>query len=241
MSKRALGAAAAAGLAFCAAALHAKRTPPPALVRYLPGDSWTLEDTLRAQIPDPQTGDALTPTTRGLFRYRVERELSDRSVVLVAKVVSLKAGSSEKKLDPIPVDHPDKPEQYMLASADGEIFGPYPDGPQRRALQGASDLEGFFGSQGRPAPWITYKVPAKSLRVGGKATREVGGETWTVRRLDDAVVGGVNCGVYEAELEGALKVVETTWFDHERGRPVRRKIVERRAKNVSSTLTQVRL
>jgi hypothetical protein len=233
----------AGGLCLGAAGLHAKREEPPSLVQYQAGQSWSFEDTLRAQIPDPQTGLPLTPTTRGVFRYRVERELSDHSVVLAAKVVSLKAGSSEKRLETVPVEHPDRPEQLMIASVGGEVYGPFADADRKKALRQAADLDAFFGGEDRPAPLVSYKLPIKKLRVGKTATRSFGSENWTVRRLEDEDIGGVTCRVYEAELEGglAIKVVETIWFDQEKGVPLRRKIVEKRAKNVSSTLTQVRL
>lgn len=223
------------------ARLWGKRTEPPSLLKYKPGDSWTLEDTLRAQIPDPQTGAALTPTTRGLFRYRVDKVLPDGSVVVFAKVVSLKAGSSLRKLNAISVEYPEKPEQGMIMSPEGGVYGLYGDAARKKAVTEAEGVEAWLSSRPQ-ALWYWYKIPETSMRVGGKVIRKKDDEVWTIRRQDDEVVSGITCAVYEARLEQeALQVMETTWFAHDLGYPVRREISEKRAKNVSSTLTQVRL
>ena len=107
--------------ALAVAPPRAEKTDPAGFFRYRKGESWKLEDTVWAQVPDPQTGQALTPTTRGLFQYRVSRLMPDGSVVLGAKVLSLKAGTSFSRLNPIPIEHPEKPEQLMVLAQDGSL------------------------------------------------------------------------------------------------------------------------
>lgn len=204
------------------------------------GEAWSSEDTLLARIPDPQTGSALTPTTRGVFRYRVEKVLEDGSAVLSARVVSLHGGSSRARLAPLQVDHPPKPDQYLLMTAEGRVYGPF-------AAERRDDLLASRGADAalsrRPTPpWILYKLPLAPLDVGETAPRTLGAEKWTITRLEDEEVGGSACAVYEARfVSGPVRVVETTWF--QRGARVirKREISERRARDVTSTLTQVRL
>lgn len=205
-----------------------------------PGQSWSIEDTLLTRITDPQTGIALTPSVRGVFRYTVEKNLADGSSVIGVKIVSLQGGTSLKKLAHLPVDHPVRPEQDLLAVPEGRLYGLYPlaDKPGLTSSPGAAD---WLISKPGP-PWVAYKLPGKALNVGANVLRKFKDETWDVKRLEDESIGGATCSVYEAKLkaEGAT-VVETTWFDHGTGTVVKRELSEKRAKGVYSTLTQVRL
>lgn len=230
-----------AGSLLAAGRAWAKKSTTTILMDYEAGESWSIEDTLRARIPDPQTGNPLTPTTRGIFRYRVEKLLGDGSVVVVARVVSMRAGSSLSKMNPIPVEHPGHPERLLVMGRDGSVYGLFGDAARRRGVLESEGLAAWLAAAPQK-PWFWYKIPSDPLKIGGKTSRKVGAETWTIVRLDDEVVDGAECAVFEAKLEGeALNVVETTWLSRAEGRPIRREILEKRAKNVSSTLTQVRL
>ena len=228
------------GLGALSVTLQAEKSDAPGFFRYRRGESWKLEDTVWAQVPDPQTGQALTPTTRGLFQYRVSRLLPDGSVVLGAKVLSLKAGTSFARLTPIPIERPEKPEQYMVLAQNGSVYGPYTDAGDKAALEAAKGLDEWVAAK-KQSPWLWYKIPAEPLEVGKSVTRQLGRESWAITREKDEVVNGLPCRVYSAKLEqGRQKVTETTWYYTEGGYPVKREILEKR-KEVSSTLTQLRL
>ncbi len=227
-------------LGAMAVAPRAEKEDGAGVFRYRKGESWKLEDTVWAQVPDPQTGQALTPTTRGLFQYRVSRLMPDGSVVLGAKVLSLKAGTSFQRLNPIPIERPEKPEQLMVLAQDGSVYGPYTQDSDKAALASAKGLGDWIAAK-REAPWLWYKIPASPLDVGKSADRQLGRENWTITREKDEVVNGLPCRVYVAKLEkGRQKITETTWYYTEGGYPVKREIHEKR-KEVSSTLTQLRL
>lgn len=226
-----LAAAVAVVAAFAAVdAARAKKAEPDRL-KLSPGQAWSLEDTLLTRITDPQTGAALTPSVKGVFRYKVESTLSDGSSVVSVKVVSLRGGPSLKKLTYLPVDHPERPEQDILVTPEGRLYGPYP----------LADRERLSSAMGG-TPWVWYKLPDSPLEAGSKVTRKFKDETWDISRLDDETVGGAECAVYEARLKAdAVTVMETTWFDRATGSVLKRELSEKRAKGVWSTLSQVRL
>lgn len=218
---------------------RAKKVEPDRL-RLAPGQAWSLEDTLLTRITDPQTGAALTPSVRGVFRYQVEKILADGSSVVAVKVVSLQGGLSLKSLAHLPVDHPERPEQSLLVTPEGKLYGPYPLADKKGLSEAPGSSEWLAAKPG--APYIAYKLPGQALDVGSRVSRKFQAETWDISRLDDESVGGVDCAVYEAKLKAdAMNVVETTWFDRGSGTVVKRALSEKRAKGVYSTLTQVRL
>jgi len=218
---------------------HARKTESDRL-RMEPGQSWSIEDTLLTRITDPQTGVALTPSVRGVFRYSVEKNLADGSSVIGVKIISLQGGTSMKSLVHLPVEHPERPEQGLLATSEGELYGLYPIAEKPKLAASPSVADWLLTKPG-PA-WVWYKFPGKAIDVGSRAKRTVKGEVWDIARLEDESVGGVDCAVYEATLKAVpMKVVETTWFDRGSGTVVKRELSETRAKGVYSTLTQVRL
>jgi len=219
----------------------AKKSTTTFTVDYEPGESWSIEDTLRARIPDPQTGLPLTPTTRGIFRYRVEKVLGDGGIVVEARVVSMKAGSSLSKMNPVPLEYQGQAERLLVIAKDGSVYGLFGDAARKRVVLESKGVAAWLAAVPQK-PWFWYKIPSAPIKVGAKTSRSVGDETWTITRQADEVVDGAACAVFEARLDQeALKVVETTWLSRDQGRPIRREIVEKRAKDVSSTLTQVRL
>ncbi len=209
-------------------------------LRLEPGQSWAIEDTLLTRITDPQTGVALTPSVKGVFRYTVEKNLADGSSVIGVKIVSLQSGTSMKSLAHLPVDHPERPEQDVLATSEGRLYGLYPLA-EKKNLTAAPGVDDWLAAkQGSPSVW--YTLPGEPLDAGSHVTRKFKDETWDITRRDDESVGGVECAVYEAVLQAdAMKVVETTWFDRAAGVVLKRELSEKRAKGVYSTLTQVRL
>jgi len=217
----------------------ARKTEPDRL-RMEAGQSWSIQDTLLTRIVDPQTGVALTPSVRGVFRYTVEKNLADGSSVIGVKIVSLQGGTSLKSLAHLPVDHPVRPEQDLLVTPDGKLYGLYPlaDRAKLSASPGAADW-----LLTKPGPtWVWYKFPGKPINVGSRVQRKFKDETWDIARLDDESLGDVDCSVYEAKLKAAATtVVETTWFDRGTGTVVKRELTEKRTKGVYATLTQVRL
>ena len=216
------------------------RKAAPDRLRLKPGQAWSIEDTLLTRITDPQTGVALTPSVKGVFRYHVDKSLADGSSVVAVKVVSLRGGTSMKTLAYLPVDHPERPEQSLLVTPEGRLFGPYPLAEKNRLASASSADDWLFARPG--PPWVWYKLPEEPLGVGARVVRKFKEESWEIARLDDESIGGVDCAVYEAKLQAdAMKVVETTWFDSGSGTVFKRELSEKRAKGVYSVLTQVRL
>ena len=138
------------------------------------------------------------------------------------------------------VGSPEKPEQLMVLSQDGSIYGHYTEASDKTALEAAAGLGEWVAAK-KESPWLWYKIPTAPLDVGKSATRQLGRETWTITRGKDEVINGLACRVFVATLEqGRQKITETTWYYTEGGYPVKREILEKR-KEVSSTLTQLRL
>lgn len=222
------------------ARLWAVRTAQRQPFQYAAAQEWKFEDYLMARIPDPQTGKPLTPTTKGLFFFNVRRILPDGTALVGARIVRLQSGVSANKLNPVPVNPPEKPDQLMLMTKEGVVYGPYAQGEDKKSLEAVASLNAWFERGRSRKPWVWHKVAP--LEVGRSVKRQMGGESWTITRGTDDVVGGVLCDVYKARLDrGDIEVVETTWFYAAEGYVVKREIDEKRAKNVSSRLLQQRV
>jgi len=220
--------------------LGAAKTERPSLLRFRAGEKWRVQDTVAAQVPDPQTGRPLTPTTRGVFDYRVEEVLPDGGAVVTASLVSAEAGTSLARMNPLPTAG--KPEQALLIARDGVVYGLYGDPAERQGLRKAAGVDEWLEAAKAAKPWLFYKLPSGEIEVGQEAERWEGGEFWTIKRLADQTLRGKTCAVYGAKLtQGDVTVEERTWFHSGGGVPLKREVSERRTKNVSSSLTQVRL
>lgn len=218
---------------------EASQSVIPQKFRFRSGDRWGLLDTFRARIPDPQTGKSLTPTTRGKFDYKVEKILSDGAALIRTTGLEFESGPSLRELTPVEVKP--KPVQYVLATPHGMVYGPYKKN-QRKRLGKIKSIRSWVLAGQDARLWVWHKVPAGRIKVGQAVRRRLGKESWVIHRMKDGKLDGRRCQIYRAHLERVdVEVIETTWFDANRGIVLQKTISETRSKDVSSKLIQKRL